>query len=132
MKSFSKLIESLETEKYFKAECEVDLVFKAENAGEAGYMTDSELGSVPSHTDFRINEIKEITKDEFNSLKLTESVSEEDGTVAIDKIRAKWFEKFGDKNPTTTEKMEFYHQMRNEGFDGYVVFDALKDKMPVK
>ena len=50
----------------------------------------------------------------------------------IDKIRAKWFEKFGDKNPTTTEKMEFYHQMRNEGFDGYVVFDALKDKMPVK
>jgi hypothetical protein len=131
MKSFTKLIESLESEKYFKAECEVDLVFKAENSGEAGYMTDSQLGSIPSHTDFRINEIKEITKEEFDSLKLTESVSE-DSPTAEEKIRAKWFEQFGDRNPTPTEKMEFYHQMRKEGFDGYAVFDALKDKMPVK
>ena len=131
MKSFSKLIENIESERFFKSECEIDLVFKAENAGEAGYITDSELGAVPSHIDFRINEIKEISKEEFNSFKLTESKSAEKETP-IDKIRSKWFEKFGDRNPSTTEKMEFYHQMRNEGFDGYVVFDALKDKMPIK
>jgi hypothetical protein len=131
MKSFSKLVESIESEKYFKSQCEVDLIFKAENAGEAGYMTDSELGSIPSHSDFRVLDIQEITKEEFESMKLTESV-DEDGQSIKDKIREEWFNQFGDRNPNQTEKAEFYHQMRNKGYDGYVVFDALSDKMPIK
>lgn len=132
MKKFSKLVEKLETEKYFKVKAEVDLVIKAENSGEAGYISDSQLGSIEDQIDFRILDISELDESEFQELKVTENLSINEDPETIEKIRAKWFEKFGDENPSYHEKAEFYHQMRDEGFDAYVVFAALKDKMPIK
>lgn len=128
MKRFSKLVESVESEKYFKVQSEVELVFKSQNEGEAGYLADSELGSLESQVDFRISDISEITKDEYNKLMLVESLNSDSEISAEQKIQMVWNQQFDNRIPTETEKMEFYHQMRLEGFDGQVILSTI-DKM---
>lgn len=128
MKRFSKLVESVESEKYFKVQSEVELVFKSQNEGEAGYLADSELGSLESQVDFRISDISEITKDEYNKLMLVESLNSDSEISAEQKIQIVWNQQFDNRIPTETEKMEFYHQMRLEGFDGQVILSTI-DKM---
>jgi len=73
MKRFTKIVENVESEKYYKIQSEVELVLKAGNEGEAGYLADSELGSIKSQSEFRISNIVEITKDEYNKIMLNES-----------------------------------------------------------
>jgi hypothetical protein len=48
---------------------------------------------------------------------------------AEEKILSTWENEFSGKQPSGTEKMEFYHQMRELGFDGLVIFDTLKGKI---
>ena len=134
MKIFSKLVESVESEKYFKVSAQIELIFKSENEGEAGYLADSELGSLESQIDFRISDISEVSQDEYKKLTLTESYGIFVGDLPKEmtpeqKILATWESEFGNRTPTTTEKMEFYHQMREAGFDGMVILDTLKDKI---
>ena len=133
MKRFSKLVESVESEKYFKVVAELELVFKAENEGEAGYLADSELGSLESQIDFRISDISEISQDDYKKMTLTESygfVGDLPKEMTPEqKILTTWESEFGSRTPNTTEKMEFYHQMREAGFDGMVILDTLKDKI---
>ena len=130
MKSFSKLVESIESEKYFKVSSEVDLIIKADNEGEAGYKADSDLGAIPTHSDFRIIDIAEITK-EFMELRVTEAaVAESDKELTADqKILGTWQAEFGDRNPTPIEKFEFYRRMRDSKFDADVIMNTLKDKI---
>ena len=130
MKQFSKIVENTESQKYFKVTAEVELIFKADNEGEAGYLADAELGSISSQSDFRISDIYEITKDEFEiSTQGISSVDESVVPARDSNLILAWNQKFGIRKPTMTEKMEFYHQMRKSGFDGPLILNTLKDKI---
>jgi hypothetical protein len=77
MKTFTRLVEQLEIERYYKINCQVTLTLIASNEGEAGYLADSELGGLENQTNFVIGDIFEISKDEYDKLMLVEeSVSE--------------------------------------------------------
>jgi hypothetical protein len=133
MKKFTKLLENSYI-KYYEVSAEIKLVFSAQSYGEAGYLADSELGAIESHTEFRISDISEISKDEYKKMSLTESYSVFVGGLPKEmtpeqKILTTWESEFGSRTPTTTEKMEFYHRMREAGFDGMVILDTLKDKI---
>jgi hypothetical protein len=56
-----------------------------------------------------------------------EDHTEEDYTA--DDVISRWEARFGDNEPTTQEKYDFYADLRNEGFDGFLIFDTLGDKM---
>lgn len=123
MKKFTKLLENSYI-KYYEVSAEIKLVFSAQSYGEAGYLADSELGSIESQTDFRISDISEITKEEYQKVKITESVDSKDIT-AEQKIEADWKETFDNRVPSKTEEMEFYHQMRLKKFDGILVLQVI-------
>ncbi len=129
MKQFSKVIENIESQKYFKVTAEVELLFKADNEGEAGYLADSELGSISSQSDFRISDINEISQDDFE--KQTQGIIniDENNSSKDYNLISVWEQRFGVRKPTMTEKMEFYHQMRKSGYDGPSILNTLKDKI---
>jgi hypothetical protein len=133
MNKFTKLVERIESKKYFRIKSEVELAIESENEGEAGYTADSELGSIESQIEFHISEISEIRKDEYDKLFLLESydvINQMDkDTTPEQKIILTWESEFGLTSPTTTQKMEFYHQMRQAGFDGVIIMNALKDRI---
>ena len=68
-----------------------------------------------------------MKNDEIYSDEETEGI--EESQFGAEEILAKWEEAFSDKEPTTQEKLEFYHELRNEGFDGFLIFDTLGSKM---
>ncbi len=53
----------------------------------------------------------------------------EDSQFGKDEILSRWEERFHDKSPTTQDKYEFYADLREEGFDGMLIFDTLDNKM---
>ena len=53
----------------------------------------------------------------------------EDSQFGKDEILARWEKAFVDKEPTMQDKYEFYADLREEGFDGMLIFDTLGDKM---
>lgn len=140
MKKFTRLVEQIESERYYKISTEVDLILKAENDGEAGYLADSELGSIENHSEFRIVNIEEITEEEYKSLRITEAISTEIGShevvkdevkdpSASDQILSEWTTEFGNRTPSVIEKFEFYRRMREQKYDADVIMDTLKDKI---
>ena len=46
MKKFTKILENQNNEKFYEISVELKLLVKAENEGEAGYLSDSILGSI--------------------------------------------------------------------------------------
>lgn len=122
MKKFSKIVENVQS-KRFKVDAEVELTFEADNEGEAGYLADSELGSIESQTNYRISNITEIGYDDSE---LETPVQENYTDSSIVHI---WDQKFGERKPSMTEKMEFYHDMRKSGYDGLKILNTLKDKI---
>jgi hypothetical protein len=140
MKKFTRLVEQIESERYYKISTEVDLILKAENDGEAGYLADSELGSIENHSEFRIVNIEEITEEEYKSLRITEAISTEIGShevvndepkepSASEQILIEWTTEFGNRTPSAIEKFEFYRKMREQKYDADVIMDTLKDKI---
>jgi 4a-hydroxytetrahydrobiopterin dehydratase len=75
MRKFTKILENITQQKYFEITAEVKLVVKAENEGESGYLADSILGGIEEQTDFIVQNISEISEDEFK--KQFESVNTE-------------------------------------------------------
>lgn len=75
MKKFTKIVESLNSQKYYQITAEVELLIKAENEGEAGYLADSILGGIKEQSDFSVSLISEISEDEYK--KSFESVNYE-------------------------------------------------------
>lgn len=65
MKKFTKILENINEQKYFEITAEVKLVVKAENEGEAGYLGDSILGGIEEQSDFIIENISEISEEDF-------------------------------------------------------------------
>jgi hypothetical protein len=140
MKKFTRLVEQIESERYYKISTEVDLILKAENDGEAGYLADSELGSIENHSEFRIVNIEEITEEEYKFLRITEAISTEIGShevvndepkepSASEQILSEWTTEFGNRTPSAIEKFEFYRKMREQKYDADVIMDTLKDKI---
>ncbi len=149
MKKFTKLVLENENQRYYEVSCELKLLIKSDSEGEAGYMSDSILGSIEEQVDFKIENISEITKDEYQQY--FENVSEESeedvnamnlymGKYALhseteytdtdeEKILKTWEALFGNRTPNPSEKMEFYHRMRAAGIDGTLVFKVLKGKI---
>jgi hypothetical protein len=70
MKKFTKIVENLENENFYKVEAEVVLIIEAENEGEAGYVADSILASIEDSSNYTINNIDETDE------RITESKSE--------------------------------------------------------
>ena len=75
MKKFTKILEEVENERFYKVDAQVELIIPAENEGEAGYMSDSILASIEygsnytidliDETDERITESKSAIKSEI-------------------------------------------------------------------
>ena len=125
MKKFSKIFEDYISKKFYKATCEVELIIEADSEGDAGHIVDSDLGGLEYLSDFKIQELTEISKDEFKQKSLTEST-----TIKINEsIISNWYNKFGETNPTTAQKMEFYHLLRLAGFDKEIILESLKGKI---
>ena len=68
-----------------------------------------------------------MKNDEIYSEEESEGI--EESQFGAEEIIAKWEEAFGEKTPTTQEKYDFYHELRNDGFDGFLIFDTLGPKM---
>ena len=127
MKSFSKLVESQETEKNYQIDAEITLNIKAKNQGEASYLADSHLASVKSQITYTIKKVEEISAMQESIEVDIESLPKD--LAPEDKIISAWQNTFRDRQPTETEKMEFYHQLRKIGFDGIVIMNTLKTKI---
>jgi hypothetical protein len=75
MKKFTKILEEVENERFYKVTAKVELIIPAENEGEAGYLSDSILASIEygsnytidliDETDERITESKSAIKSEI-------------------------------------------------------------------
>lgn len=129
MKKFTKLVENLENEKVFKVQAEVDMIFKAANEGEVGYLADSQLGSLENQIEFTIIDISEASNEDWDDLTL-ESVKDFVKTLPNDmlveeKVKMAYQNEFGNNKPSRTQILEFYHEMRMLGFDGIIVFNTL-------
>jgi len=59
MKKFTKILENQNNEKFYEISVELKLLVKAENEGEAGYLSDSILGSIEEQSDYTILNIEE-------------------------------------------------------------------------
>jgi hypothetical protein len=59
MKKFTKILENQNNEKFYEVSVELKLLIKAENEGEAGYLSDSILGSIEEQSDYAILNIEE-------------------------------------------------------------------------
>jgi hypothetical protein len=124
MRQFTKLVENLESNKFYKIETTLDLVLKAESPQAAGMLAEQILKNVNNHFDYNTKQIQEVTKDEYNHLIITEKVS-----LTGDKILNSWTKTFGDREPSLLEKMEFYHLMRSRGFESNTIDSALDGKI---
>lgn len=74
-------------------------------------------------------EAGEMQNDQLYADMTADSFGTEESQFGAEEILAKWEEKFGDRTPSKQEKYDFYHDLREEGFDGILIFDTLGDKM---
>ena len=133
MKKFTKILEGLNDRRFFKIEANIELIVEADNEGEAGYISDSILGGIEEQFTYTIINIDE-TEDrvvESSGVELypgKQGAQPNDNKTPEENIELMWESEFGDRVPTATEKMEWYHQMRNMGYDGIMIFNTLKNK----
>ena len=62
MKRFTKVLEELESESFYKVDAQVELIIPAENEGEAGYLADSILSSIEYGYEYVIDNIDQTEK----------------------------------------------------------------------
>ena len=62
MKKFTKVLEELESESFYKVDAQVELIIPAENEGEAGYLADSILSSIEYGYEYVIDNIDQTEK----------------------------------------------------------------------
>ena len=62
MKKFTKILEEVEGEKFYKVDATIELLIPAKNEGEAGYLSDSILSSVEYGSNYTIDNIDETEK----------------------------------------------------------------------
>jgi len=131
MKKFSKVLEEIQNERFFKVDAQVQLIVPAENEGEAGYLSDSILSSIEYSSNYQLMNIDETDEKLDENMELYPGKQPAQGPTDLtnDEVIEKSFEaEFGGRTPTTQEKMEWYHNMRKEGFDGIQIFKVLKNR----
>lgn len=130
MKKFTKVLEQIENGRFFKVDAQVQLIVPAENEGEAGYLSDSILSSIEYGSNYQLMNIDETDERLDENVGLTGKQPAQGPTdlTSDEVIEKSWEDAFGDKTPTTQEKMDWYHNMRNQGFDGVQIFNVLKHK----
>lgn len=130
MRKFTTIVENSKNVKSYKVSAKLDLIINANNKGESGYISDSLLSSmkeVYNYTILNIEETEEILVENLQND--TEELGEFSSEKTIEEqIKISWENQFSDKNPTKTEKMEWYHQMRKKGFDGIKIFKVIGDE----
>ena len=62
MKKFTKILEEVEGEKFYKVDAQIELLIPANNEGGAGYLSDSILSSVEYGSNYTIDNIDETEK----------------------------------------------------------------------
>jgi hypothetical protein len=124
MRSFSKLVNNLESKKFYKVQTKLDLVLRANDIKEASFLAEESTQSFNEKSDFQILKVQEVTKNEYNELLVNEKIS-----LTGDRILNSWNKFFGDNNPSILEKMEFYHLMRIRGFESSTIQSALEGKI---
>ena len=68
MKKVTLITERINSKRYFEISSELKLAVESESEGEAGYLADSLLGSIKEQTEFIVNNIQEIQKEEYEKL----------------------------------------------------------------
>lgn len=68
MKKFTRVVENIDGQKYFRIKSEIDLIIEASSEGEASYIADSTLASVKGQSGYNISSVDETNKDEFSEL----------------------------------------------------------------
>ena len=124
MRSFSKLVNNLESKKFYKVQTKLDLVLRANDIKEASLLAEESTQSFNEKSDFQILKVQEVTKNEYNELLVNVKIS-----LTGDRILNSWNKFFGDNNPSILEKMEFYHLMRIRGFESSTIQSALEGKI---
>lgn len=133
MKKFTKILENIESGRFYEVFAELKILIKAENEGEAGYISDSILGSIENQVDFTIQMIQETTKEEYQ--KYFEGYygriedHSEDEVSDEEKVLKTWEAEFDDRTPSSIEKMEFYHKMRSIRIGSELIMKILKNKL---
>lgn len=129
MKLFSQIVESDSVDKNYKIVADIEIDIKAKNQGEASYLADSILSSVKNQSEYVIKSVNVVSDMALESFIDVDFNNIPGDLAPEDKIETAWKNAFGDRVPTGTEKMEFYHQLRELGFDGIVIFNSLKGKI---
>ena len=73
MKKFTKVLEELESESFYKVDAQVELIIPAENQGEAGYLADSILSSIEYVSEYVIDNIDQTEKRPDDNIKESKS-----------------------------------------------------------
>jgi hypothetical protein len=131
MKKFTKVLEEIENGRFFKVNAEVELILPADNEGEAGYLADSILVSIENGSNYQINNIDATDERVNENIEMYKGKQGEvmgDGKTPEEIIELSWKNEFGDAIPNMDDRMEFYHQMRKEGYETQLIFKALKGK----
>ena len=134
MNTFTKLVEQNESSKKYKVAAYVVLKFEAENEGEAGYKADSIIEVLDNYDSHIINNIEEINPfdanlNENNLIDISELFRKMPKELSPEeRIQRAWKEKFEDKEVSTDDKFEFYHQARKT-YEGDTILKALNGKM---
>lgn len=106
MKKFTKILEKLESSKFYKASANIELIIEAENEGEAGYISDSILSSIEEGYNYTILNIEE-TEDRIDE-NLQNDPEElhqfSDDKTLEEQIELSWENNFGDKKPNKIRK----------------------------
>lgn len=131
MKKFTKVLEDIENGRFFKVNAEVELIIKADNEGEAGYLSDSILSSIEYGSNYQINNIDATDERIDENMEIYQNKNPEimgDGKTPEEIIELSWKAEFGDAIPDMDQRMEFYHEMRKAGYETELIFKALKGK----
>ena len=134
MNTFTKLVEQNESSKKYKVAAYVVLKFEAENEGEAGYKADSIIEVLDNYDSHIINNIEEINPfdanlNENNLIDISELFRKMPKELSPEeRIQRAWKEKFEDKEVSTDDKFEYYHQARKT-YEGDTILKALNGKM---
>jgi len=130
MKKFTKIIKESENEKVFTIDAHVQLTIKASSEGEAAYIADSTLSALKNQSEYTINKIEETSGIiEHMELYPGKQGDNKDNVTPEEQIEKAWEAEFGDRTPSSTEKLEFYHDLRKMGFDGILIQKVLKNKL---
>jgi hypothetical protein len=62
MKKFTKILEEVENESFYKVDAQVELIIPAENEGDPGYLADSILSSIEYGSEYVIDNIDQTEK----------------------------------------------------------------------